>query len=133
MAHDRPYPFPLTARFPIIAPGTPLLTSPFMQLSFMITDEVMLPVPELEPDMPYYEILWNYEDEDGNVAHIAEHGLTPEDVNAVLMAPDETGVSRSSGRPIAFGYTPDGRYICVVYEEIAPYTLYPVTAFEIKD
>jgi len=46
---------------------------------------------------------------------------------------DETGVSRSSGRPIAFGYTPDGRYICVVYEEIAPYTLYPVTAFEIKE
>ena len=42
--------------------------------------------------------------------------LTPEDVNAVLMDPDETGVSRSSGRPIAFGYTPDGRYICVVYE-----------------
>ena len=36
--------------------------------------------------------------------------------------PDETGVSRSSGRPIAFGYTPDGRYICVVYEEIVPYT-----------
>ena len=133
MAHNRRCLFPLTARFPIIAPGTPLLTSPFMPLSFMITDEVMLPVPELEPDMPYYDVLWNYEDADGNVAHIAEHGLTPEDVNAVLMAPDETGVSRSSGRPIAFGYTPDGRYICVVYEEIAPYTLYPVTAFEIKD
>ena len=83
--------------------------------------------------MPSYAILWNYADADGNVAHIAAHGLTPEDVNAVLMAPDETGVSRSSGRPIAFGYTPDGRYICVVYEEIAPYTLYPVTAFEIKD
>jgi uncharacterized DUF497 family protein len=62
----------------------------------------------------------SYEDEDGNVAHIAEHGLTPEDGNAVMMAPDETGVSRSSGRPIAFGYTPDGRYICVVYEEIGP-------------
>jgi hypothetical protein len=62
-----------------------------MQLSSMIMDEAMLPVPELEPAMPYYDILWNYEDEDGNVAHIAEHGLTPEDVNAVLMAPDETG------------------------------------------
>lgn len=71
-------------------------------------------------------------DDDGNVAHIAEHGLTPEDVNAVLMVPDETGVSRSSGRPIAFGYTPDGRYICVVYEEIDDSILYPVTAFEIE-
>ena len=37
--------------------------------------------------MPYYEVLWNYEDEDGNGAHIAEHGLTPEDVGAVLMTP----------------------------------------------
>lgn len=83
--------------------------------------------------MPSYDILWNYEDEDGNVSHIAEHDLTPADVNAVLMDPIETGVSRSSGRPIAFGYTPDGRYICVVYEEIAPRALYPVTAFEIKD
>jgi uncharacterized DUF497 family protein len=131
MVHDRRCDFLLTARFPIIAPDITLLTTPFMQLSFMITDEVMLPVPELEPDMPYYDVLWNYEDADGNVAHISEHGLTPEDVNTVLMAPDETGVSRSSGRPIAFGYTPDGRYIYVVYEEIAPYTLYPITAFEI--
>jgi hypothetical protein len=83
--------------------------------------------------MPSYDILWNYEDEDGNVAHIAAHGLTPEDVNAVLMDPGETGISWSSGRPIAFGYTPDGRYICVVYEEIDRYTLYPVTAFVIED
>ena len=83
--------------------------------------------------MPYYDIFWNYEDADGNVAHIAAHGLTPEDVNAVLMDPEETGVSRASGRPIAFGYTPDGRYICVVYEEIDRSTLYPVTAFVIED
>jgi hypothetical protein len=83
--------------------------------------------------MPYVDIFWNYEDDDGNVAHIAEHDLTPEDVNAVLMAPDATSVSRSSGRPIAFGYTPDGRYIGVVYEEIDDHTLYPVTAFEIKE
>lgn len=83
--------------------------------------------------MRYYDIFWNYEDADGNVAHIAEHGLTPENVNAVLMDPDETGVSWSSGRPIAFGYTPDGRYICVVYEAIDPSTLYPVTALVIED
>jgi hypothetical protein len=78
---------PLTARLPVIAPGTPLLTSPPMQLSSMITDEMTLPIPEPEPAMPYYDVLWNYEDEDGNVAHIAEHRLTPEDVNTVLMAP----------------------------------------------
>jgi hypothetical protein len=91
MAHDRRCDFLLTACFPIITPDTTLLTSPFMRLSFMIMDEVTLPIAELEPAMPYYDILWNYEDEDGNVAHIAEHGLTPEDGNAVLMAPAEAG------------------------------------------
>ena len=69
-----------------LAPA-PLLTSRLTRLSSMIIDEVRLSVPELEPVMPNYDVLWNYEDEDGNVAHIAEHGLTPEDVNAVLMAP----------------------------------------------
>ena len=83
--------------------------------------------------MPYYDIFWNYGDEDGNVAHIAEHGLTPEDVNSVLMDPEGTAVGRSSGRLVAFGYTPDGRYICVVYEEIDELTLYPVTAFVVED
>jgi hypothetical protein len=32
----------------------------------MTTDEVMLPVPELEPAMPKYDVLWNEKDEDGN-------------------------------------------------------------------
>ena len=72
-------------------------------------------------------------DEGGHRSRISLLWWTPEDVNAVLMDPDETGVSRASGRPIAFGYTPDGRYICVVYEEIDRYTLYPVTAFAIED
>src|SRR5207247_485686 len=44
---------------------------------------------ERETAMAFYDIFWNDEDEDGNVAHIAEHGLTPEDVNAVLIAPEE--------------------------------------------
>jgi hypothetical protein len=83
--------------------------------------------------MPWYDVYWNYADPDGNVAHVAANGLTPEDVGAVLSAPEETGFSRSSGRPIAFGYTPDGRYICVVYEEVDAHTLYPVTAFEIQE
>ena len=83
--------------------------------------------------MPYYDVFWNYDEPDGNVEHIAEHDFTPEDINHVLMNPDEKGVSESSGRPIAFGYTPDGRYICVVFEEIDALTLYPVTAFEVED
>ena len=40
--------------------------------------------------------------------------------------------SRSSGRPIDFGYTPDGRRIAVVYETIDATTLYPVTTYEVE-
>lgn len=83
--------------------------------------------------MPYFDIIWNFEDEEGNVAHIREHGISPEDVERVLANPDFETVSRSSGRPVAFGYSLDGRYLCVVYEKIDESTLYPVTAFVIEE
>ncbi len=34
--------------------------------------------------VPYYDVLWNPEP-NGNLAHIAEHDLTPEDVEEVLF------------------------------------------------
>jgi hypothetical protein len=43
--------------------------------------------------MPWYDVFWNYDTPDGNVDHIAANGLTPEDVDAALMDPEETGVS----------------------------------------
>ena len=80
--------------------------------------------------MPSYDIIWNPEP-GGNVEHIAEHDLTPEDVEAVLFNPVAHDISRSSGRLMVYGFTPDGRYIVVVYEEIDAGTLYPVTAYEV--
>ena len=80
--------------------------------------------------MPYYDVLWNPEP-NGNIAHITEHGLTPEDVETALFQPVGRDTSRSSGRPMVYGFTPDGRYIVVVYEEIDSSTLYPITAYEI--
>ena len=44
----------------------------------------------------------------------------------------EYGVSRSSSEPALFGYTPDGRYIIVVYCEIDEFSAFPVTAFEVQ-
>lgn len=82
--------------------------------------------------MPYYEIVWN-EEPGGNVEHIAEHGLTPEDVEEVLLSPLDRDISRSTGLPIVFGFTPDGRYILVVYEQIDEVTIYPVTAYEVEE
>ncbi len=82
--------------------------------------------------MPYVDIIWNREP-DGNLEHIAEHDLTPEDVEAVLFDPVGHDRSRSSGLPIVFGFTSDGRYIAVVYEQIDASTVYPVTAYEVEE
>ncbi len=82
--------------------------------------------------MPYYEFIWN-EEPDGNVAHIAEHGLKPEDVEEVMFNPVDRDVSRSSGLPIVYGFTSEGRYILVVYEQIDEVTIYPVTAYDVED
>ena len=77
-------------------------------------------------------IIWN--DEPGeNVDHIAEHGLLPEEVEHVLANHESGAESHSSGRPCVFGYTEDGRYIIVIYDEIDEDTVYPVTAYEVLE
>lgn len=80
--------------------------------------------------MPYFDIIWN-DEPGGNVDHISQHGLTQEDVEEVLFNPIDNDISRSSGLPLVFGFTPDGRYILVVYEQIDKMTVYPVTAYEV--
>ena len=56
--------------------------------------------------MPYIEFIWDIDDDpNGNVRHIEEHGLTKEDVEEVVCNPSKTGISQSSGRPMAFGHT----------------------------
>ncbi len=57
--------------------------------------------------MRFLQVIWDYE-EGGNVEHIDQHDLTPEDVEFVLLQADEEATSDSSGRPCVFGYTPDG-------------------------
>ena len=83
--------------------------------------------------MTYLTILWDTDDDpDGNVQHIAQHGLSKEEVEEVLDYPAGLGRSRSSGLPIAFGQCSSGRIIVVVYEEIDPDTARPVTAYEVE-
>jgi hypothetical protein len=80
------------------------------------------------------QVIWDSDDDpEGNVAHIAEHGLTPSEVEDVLLNEDnDTIVSRTSGNPITFGYTSTGRHIAVVWEEANddPRMIYPITAYE---
>ena len=79
------------------------------------------------------QIMWDLDDDpDGNVEHIAEHGITIAEVEEVLYAADEVVASQSSGRPITFGETSTGKYIAVVFDIVdeAPLAVYPVTAYE---
>jgi uncharacterized DUF497 family protein len=77
------------------------------------------------------------EDESGNTMHIAEHGLTSDEVESVLV--DENtmfDLSDSSGRPIAFGTTITGRFIAVVFEVqnlTDPLVIRPITAYEVPE
>jgi uncharacterized DUF497 family protein len=81
--------------------------------------------------------IWDLEDDpDGNVHHVAEHGLTIEEVESVFRDPaSQTEISRSSGYPITFGTTHTGRFVAVVWEEIEkdPRCVRPITAYEPTD
>ena len=55
-------------------------------------------------------------------------------VEEVLQSRDSKfDVSRTSGNPIAFGWTSSGDYIAVIFEHILddPETVYPLTAFPV--
>lgn len=79
-------------------------------------------------------VIWDLpEDDDGNYVHIVvEHGISQEEVEDVLQEPtNDTVDSRSSGRPITFGWTSTGLYLAVVWEHVDddPRTVKPVTAY----
>jgi hypothetical protein len=79
-------------------------------------------------------VIWDLDDDpDGNVIHIAEHGVTREEVEEILQNEDnETDASVSSGRPITFGWTSTGKHLAVVWEDAGddPRMVYPITAYE---
>lgn len=81
--------------------------------------------------MDWIQILWD-DSPGGNVEHIEEHDLTTDEVDYVLENYESKDFSRSSGCPCVFGYTPDGRYVIVVYEE-EDRMVYPKTAYEIEE
>jgi hypothetical protein len=56
-----------------------------------------------------------------------------DEVEYVLANYDASSTSKSSGRPCVFGYTPDGRYIIVIFEQVDEDTVIPVTAYEIDE
>jgi len=95
---------------------------------------IIIPQGRRSGVLAFDSILWDLEDDPGgNVQHIREHGLTLEEVEDVLLDPNSSrGKSKSSSRPIAFGWTATGRHLAVVYETVDddPLLLRPVTAYE---
>jgi uncharacterized DUF497 family protein len=81
--------------------------------------------------MPWFDIVWD-ESPHGNVAHLAEHGVSRDEAEEVLMNAVGREKSRSSNRLVAFGRTSSGRALAVVYEMLDAITLLPVTAFDIE-
>jgi hypothetical protein len=83
----------------------------------------------------YAQVIW--EDEPGgNVEHVADHGLTPDEVDEVLLDDSiPTAYSDSSGRPCKFGQTSTGKHIIVVWSELNddPRMKYPETAYEVPE
>ncbi len=84
--------------------------------------------------MNFLRILWDDPDDpEGNVAHLGEHGLEIEDVEEVLNSPTSRGVSASSGLPAAWGYTLEGVYILVVFQQVDEDMIRVVTAYEVPE
>lgn len=82
-------------------------------------------------------VIWDLEDDPrGNFQHIAEHGVTADEVEEVLNDwQGQTAYSVSSGLPITFGWTSRGRHLAVVWELVddEPLTAYPVTAYPVPE
>jgi hypothetical protein len=86
--------------------------------------------------MARLDFIWDLEDDrEGNYWHICMegHGITREEVEEVLAAHyPGRATSRSSGRPLVFGWTSSGKYVVIAYEDVPggfP-SVYPVTAYE---
>ncbi len=76
--------------------------------------------------MPFYLFDWNPD----RLEKLALNGVEPDDFEAIVMNPDSAAISRSSGRPMAFGTDNQGEEIVCVYEiDEDDLTVSPVTAY----
>ena len=76
--------------------------------------------------MPDFELfLWDEQNEE----HVAQHGITKEEFEFVVLNGDRVVIARDSGRPMVFGLTEAGRSICCVFDFEDDFCI-PVTAFD---
>ena len=76
--------------------------------------------------MPFYLFQWT----DLRLEKLELNGVDREDFESIVMNPMRRVVSRSSGRPMAIGYTASGDLVACVYELHADgITVLPITAY----
>ena len=51
----------------------------------------------------------------------------------MLANPTAKGTSDSSGLPVVWGYTEDGRFVIAIYRTLDDDTILPVTAYEVPE
>lgn len=78
-------------------------------------------------------VIWD-DSPGGNIDHVALNGLTPDEVDGVLLddsIPQDR--SRSTGRPCKLGWTSTGKHIIVIWDVVNDDLLIivPVTAYEV--
>jgi hypothetical protein len=84
--------------------------------------------------MPVIDILWDLPDDpDGNVLHIAEHGLIPADIEFVFNNTSRKTKSRSTGSSLISGRLPSGELVVVIYQQIDELCVYPITAYFVEE
>lgn len=81
--------------------------------------------------MPSYLFRWD-DSEEGNLTHLAEHGVSPEEAAYVVEHAIGHATNRN-GDPIAFGYTRSRRHLAVCYWFMDDHatTVYVETAFDV--
>lgn len=79
--------------------------------------------------MPFYFFIWTPE----IIDHLSQHGVTSEEFEEIVSDPECEDVSRSTGNPVAFGSTSEGRYLCCVYKRLDDDTIEPVTAYDVGE
>ena len=78
--------------------------------------------------MPYFDLfLWDEQNED----HLAQHGVTREEFEFVVLNAKKAQTSRSTGRPTVIGITESGRTLCCLYE-VEEGFCFPVTAYDVE-
>lgn len=79
--------------------------------------------------MDIRELVWD----EGNEAHIARHGVEPDEAEDVCFSPRSLSVRMRRGRYRVIGQTAAGRYLTVILDSEEAGTFYVVTSRDATD